>query len=158
MTERLGDLRMQEVLRAHNTIVREHLREFGGFEVKSMGDGFMLAFSSARRGLLCAVAMQHGFAAYNTEHAEEPLLVRMGLHTGEAMKEADDFFGRHVILAARISAEATGGEILVSSLFKELTDSGGDIRFGEAQELDLKGLATVSRVYSVYWSELVGEN
>ena len=54
MTERLGDLRMQEVLRAHNSIVRQQVTAFGGFEVKSMGDGFMLAFSSARRTLQCA--------------------------------------------------------------------------------------------------------
>ncbi len=55
MTERLGDLRMQEVLMAHHSIVREQVSAFGGFEVKSMGDGFMLAFSSARRALQCAV-------------------------------------------------------------------------------------------------------
>ena len=58
MTERLGDRRMQEVLRLHNDIVREHLAASGGFEVKSMGDGFMLAFSSAGRALQCAVAIQ----------------------------------------------------------------------------------------------------
>ena len=57
MTERLGDRRMQEVLRAHNSIVRQQVEACGGFEVKSMGDGFMLAFSSARRALQCATAM-----------------------------------------------------------------------------------------------------
>ena len=158
MTERLGDLQMQEVLRAHNSIVREQLKEFAGFEVKSMGDGFMLAFSSARRALQCAVAMQKGFADYNTEHVEEPLLVRMGLHTGEVMKEADAFFGKHVILASRIANQAEGGQILVSFLFKELTASGGDIRFGEEQIVELKGLADVNRVYPVYWGALGEEN
>jgi class 3 adenylate cyclase len=54
----------------------------------------------------------------------------MGLHTGEMIKEGDDFFGKHVNLAARIAAQADGGEILVSSLLHELTSSGGDIEFG----------------------------
>ena len=54
----------------------------------------------------------------------------MGLHTGEMIKEGDDFFGKHVNLAARIAAQADGGEILVSSRLHELTSSGGDIEFG----------------------------
>ena len=75
----------------------------------------------------------------------------MGLHTGDTIKEGDDFFGRNVILAARISAKAHGGEILVSSLFKEMTESGADLMYGEAQEVELKGLAGMARVYLVLW-------
>ena len=82
---------------------------------------------------------------------ESPLRVRMGLHTGDTIKEGDDFFGRNVILAARISAKAQGGEILVSSLFKEMTESGVAVKYGEAREVELKGLAGVARVYSVLW-------
>jgi class 3 adenylate cyclase len=94
------------------------------------GDGFMLAFGSARRALQCAADIQRAFAERN-ESAEEPIRVRIGLHTGEAIKEADDFYGKNVILAARIAGQAQGGEILVSSLLKELTESAGDIAFGE---------------------------
>jgi len=152
MTERLGDQRMQQVLRGHNDIVRSRVSAFGGFEVKSLGDGFMLAFSSARRGLQCAMAIQQAFANRNQEHPEEPLLVRVGLHTGELVQEMDDFFGKNVILASRIADQAQGGQILVSSLLKELTDSAGDIRFGAAQEVALKGLAGVTQVYPVDWN------
>ena len=60
----------------------------------------------------------------------------MGLYTG---------------LASRITDQAQGGEIIVSSLLKELTDSAGDIQFGEGQEVELKGLAGLNRVYSVEW-------
>ena len=153
MTERLGDQQAQEVLRTHNTIFRQHVEACGGFEVKSMGDGFMLAFSSGKSALSCAVAIQRAFTDYNGEHPSEPLRVRMGLHTGETIKEGEDFFGRNVILAARISAKAKGGEILVSSLFKELTERGADIQFGEAQEVELKGLAGVARIYTVLWNQ-----
>ena len=63
MSERLGVQRMQEVLQAHDAILREQVAAHGGFEVKSMGDRFMLAFSSARNALQCAVAIQWALAA-----------------------------------------------------------------------------------------------
>ena len=68
MTERLGDLRAQEVLREHNELVRRQVAEQKGFEVKSMGDGFMVAFSSARRALLCAIGIQRAVAEYSRNH------------------------------------------------------------------------------------------
>jgi tetratricopeptide (TPR) repeat protein len=69
--ERLGDRRWLEVLHAHNRIVREEVAAHGGFEVKSQGDGFMVAFSSARRGLECAIGIQRALNAYATAHPEE---------------------------------------------------------------------------------------
>jgi class 3 adenylate cyclase len=149
-TEALGDQRWMEVLREHNAIVREQLQKHGGFEVKSEGDGFMLAFQSARRGIECAVDIQRALAQRN-ESAEQPIRVRMGLHTGEVIKEGEDFFGRHVNLAARVAGQAAGGEILVSSLLKDLTESGGDIVFGNGREVVLKGLSDPQRVFAVAW-------
>jgi class 3 adenylate cyclase len=151
MTERLGDLEAREVIRRHNAVVREQLSAHGGYEVELQGDGFLLAFSSARSALLCAIAIQRAFAAYSEAHPDEPIRVRIGLHTGEALKDADKFFGKTVILAARIASVARGGEILASSLLKELTESTGDLRFGAAREVDLKGLSERQRVHAVEW-------
>ena len=151
MTERLGDQRAQQVLRGHNDIVRHQVAAHGGFEVKSSGDGFMLAFSSARRAIQCSIAIQRAFAAHIDVHADEPIRVRIGLHTGELIREMEDFFGKNVIVASRIADQAQGGEILVSALLKELTESGGDIRFVRERGVELKGLAGVNRVYSVVW-------
>ncbi len=155
ITERLGDRRWLELLRAHNAIVREQVASHEGFEVKSEGDGFMLAFQSARKALECAVDIQRAFAERN-ESAEEPIRVRIGLHTGEVLKEADpdgqaDFYGKNVILAARIAGQAQGGEILVSSLLKELTESASDIAFGDGREVELKGLAGTYQVHQIRW-------
>ena len=110
MFEKLGDLRAHEILHEHNAIIREQLAAHQGFEVKSMGDGFMLAFSSARRALLCAIAIQRAFEAWSEKHPEDPIRVRIGVHTGEAIKEAGDFYGKTVILASRIAAEANGAK------------------------------------------------
>ena len=100
---------------------------------------------------LRATAIQRAFAAYNAEHPEVPLRVRIGLHTGEALKDADKFFGKTVILASRIADQARGGEILISSLLKELTSSTGDLRFGASREVQRKGLREAQTLYPVEW-------
>ncbi len=146
MTERLGDQRAQEVLRTHNAAIRQQIAAHDGFEVKSQGDGFMVAFSSARQALECAIAIQHAMAA---QQSEESVRVRIGLHTGEAIKEGEDFFGRSVILAARIASQADGEQILVSSLLKALVESAGEFQFRGGREVELKGLAGAHQVFEV---------
>jgi class 3 adenylate cyclase len=152
MTERLGDRKAQEIVRVHNSIVRGNVGACGGFEVKSQGDGFMIAFDSASKALRCAQAIQHELAAYARSHPEEPINVRMGLHTGEAIKDEGDFLGRTVIVASRIADAACGGEILVSSLLKELVTGSGEFRFGDSREVELKGLSGTHMVVPVNWS------
>jgi class 3 adenylate cyclase len=154
--ERLGDRRWLEVLRAHNSIVRHCIGEHGGYEVKSQGDGFMIAYPSARRGLACAVDMQRNLARLADAELEAPLGVRIGLHTGEAIREGDDFYGRSVTLAARLGDEAGGAEILTSSIVRDLVASSGDVAFEDAGELQLKGLRGRQRVYRVVWEEPEG--
>ncbi|HUQ39061.1 MAG TPA: adenylate/guanylate cyclase domain-containing protein [Acidimicrobiales bacterium] len=151
MTERLGDRRSGEILRRHNEIVRKALAEHGGFEVKSQGDGFMVAFGGASRALRCAAAIQDALDAHNAANPDEPVRVRMGLHTGEAIKEADDFLGRCVILASRIANEAEGGEILVSSVLRELTAGTGEFTFERRRKVELKGMSDPQVVYSLVW-------
>jgi len=178
LTERLGDKAWMAVLKEHNAIVREQVKAHGGFEVKSEGDGFMVAFGSARRALDCAMEIQKALAERNNAVGApdtgppgllgeaggavggaaprgvaggEAIRVRMGLHTGETIKEGADFFGKNVILAARIAAQAKGGEILVSGLLKALVDSAGDITFGEGREVALKGLSGEYEIWAVEW-------
>ncbi len=135
LTERLGDQRAQELFRVHNELVREQIASHSGFEVKSMGDGFMVAFSSGRRALQSAIGIQRALATYNQENPYVVVRVRIGLHTGEMIKESEDFFGRNVILAARIAAKANGGQVLASSLVKELSESSGEFEFDEGRDL-----------------------
>jgi serine/threonine protein kinase len=156
MTERLGDLRAQQVLHDHNDMVRKQVIEHKGFEVKSMGDGFMVAFSSARRALLCAIGIQRAVTDYSREHPTQPIRVRIGLHTGEAISEGGDFFGKSVIMAARIAAKAHAGEILVSSVFKAVTESAGDLQFDDGYDVELKGLSGSYRVHRALWSNDAG--
>jgi class 3 adenylate cyclase len=149
MTEQLGDREALEVIRAHNAIVRRELAAHGGREVELQGDAFLATFSNPGCALRCAIAMQKAFAAYSEAHPQ-PIRVRIGLHTGEVIRDADRFFGRNVIIAARIASAARGGEILMSSFLKE---RGEGVRFESDRELELKGLAGRHRVCSVTWNE-----
>lgn len=146
LNDRLGDVRWIDLLRAHHALVREQIKLHGGFEVKAQGDGFMVAFPSARRAAQCARAIQTAIGRELGGHPDGPIHVRIGLHTGEAIREEDDFYGKNVVLAARIAAQAAAGEILASGVVKQLVESGGDITFGEQRDVELKGLG----VYPVY--------
>jgi class 3 adenylate cyclase len=149
--ERLGDLRAHEILRIHNEIVRQQIAAHRGTEVKALGDSFMVAFSSARRAALCAIAVQRSFAAYCERHPELPIRVRIGLHVGEAINESADYFGKAVILAARIAGLARGGQILTSSTLRDLAANAGDLRFTPMGDRELKGLAGAHRIFEIVW-------
>ena len=150
LADRLGDKRFMEVLREHNAIIRDQLKSHGGFEVKSEGDGFMVAFQSAGKALACASAIQKALLARN-DSAEEPVRVRMGLHAGEVIKEGEDFFGRNVIMAARVASQANGGEILTSGVVKTLMQ-GSDVTWGDSRTVALKGLSGEHEIWAVEWN------
>ncbi len=157
MTERLGDERWLSVLRAHNALFRRLVPGHGGYEVKNQGDGFMLVFPDPCQALECAAAIQRELADREPVEGEQ-VRVRMGMHAGEAIREEGDFFGRSVILAARIAAQAGGGEILVSEELKQRAEDGdGDaaVPFDDGRELELKGLAGTHVVYRADWEQAV---
>ena len=149
ITERLGDRRAMDILREHNGIIRRRIASSGGHEIKAQGDGFMVAFGGASSALHCAVGIQWDFAARNRAKPDLPVQIRLGLHAGEAIRDGHDFLGGAVILAARIAQQAKGGEILVSSVLKDLCDLSGEFRFEDGRDIDVKGLSETRRVYSV---------
>jgi class 3 adenylate cyclase len=149
LNDRLGDVRWLELLRAHNAVIREQIETHAGFEVKSQGDGFMVAFPSARRALQCARGIQDAITSEFATNPDGPVRVRIGLHTGEALREESDFYGKNVVVAARIADHARGGQILASSVVKELTESAGDVNFEGQRAVELEGLSGTHTVYEV---------
>lgn len=137
----LGDLHWREVLMVHNQIMRRMLARHHGTETHSLGDGFMMCFRSARSAISFAVDTQRALAAYESANPLAGLSVRIGIHTGEAVQGDDgDLLGRHVVMSSRVADEADGGEILVSSLVREIVETRGDIVFGESRSAVLSGL------------------
>lgn len=146
MLDRLGDAEFLRLLAWHDGVIRDAAGAHRGFVVKSQGDGFMLAFPSAAFALRAALVMRARVAAgYNGL----PVRIRAGLHAGEAIKHDDDFYGRTVVIAARISALALGGEILASDLVHALAKGLGTFTFAEPRDVALKGLDGDFRVYAV---------
>ena len=151
MMQRLGDAKGRDVLREHERITRETLKQHGGAEVKTMGDGFMASFGSVTRAMECAIALQRAFAAH-TDSMPEPLHVRVGLNAGEPIEEDGDLFGATVILASRIAAKAGAGEILVPDTVRGLL-SGKNFLFSDRGEFVPKGFDDAVRLYEVRWRE-----
>jgi class 3 adenylate cyclase len=151
MMQRLGDAKGRDVLREHERITRDTLKQHGGVELKTDGDSFMVSFASVTAAMDCAVALQRAFAVHN-ETSTEPIAVRMGLNAGEPIEEDGDLFGSSVILAARIAAEAEAGEILIAEPVRHLL-SGKNFVYADRGETVLKGFEDAVRLYEVRWRQ-----
>jgi class 3 adenylate cyclase len=147
LTVRLGDHDWLDLLRRHNAVIEEATAAHGGRLVETQGDGSMLAFSSARRAVACARSIQREIATAFAE-APVPVRLRIGVHTGDALHEADHFYGTTVHYAARVASSALGGEVLVSNLVRDLVAE-EDVDFVESREVELKGLEGSHRLYAV---------
>jgi class 3 adenylate cyclase len=153
MTERLGDQASHRLLREHHRIVREALSRHGGREIKVQGDGFMVAFSGVARALRCAIDIQRTFHAYRPAEGGEPIAVHIGVNTGDALAEGDDFLGHTVIVASRLADAAGPGEVLVSSLSEQLAQGSGEFSFDGHRRLPLKGLERAQPSATLLWAE-----
>lgn len=147
LMESLGEDRWLELLEWHDAIVKQQTAVFGGTVVKGQGDGFMLAFPAAGSAAACAIAIQRSLG---DGWAGVPVLARMGLHTGNAKAEGGDFFGRTVIVAARVSGMAGGGEILLSQSIQE--ELNGAFSLEGPRTLSLKGLSGLYTVFQLTWN------
>lgn len=148
LTQRHGDARAQEMLRAHNRIAREALQAHGGSEIKHTGDGIMVSFASASRAISAALAMQRGFAAHNDSNPDAAIHVRIGLNAGEPVAEEGDLFGTAVQMAARIAAHAEPGRVLVSNVVRELA-AGKGFLFSDRGDVVLRGFEDPVRLHEV---------
>jgi class 3 adenylate cyclase len=139
----LGDHQAHPILRRHDETVRQVLTEHDGIEVERAGDAFMLAFRLPSRAVAFALALHDRLAA------EGELRVRIGLDSGEVIKEEKGYFGRTVFRAARIAEMGTGGQVLASEATKVLADIAPGARFVDLGERELEGLGGNHRVFEV---------
>jgi len=146
LLERLGDAEFTRMLAWHDRILRDTAEEHRGYVVKSLGDGFMLAFPSTAYALRSCIVTRNRLSE---GYCGLPIRVRAGLHAGEALRHENDFYGRTVVIAARISALALGNEILASDLVHALAIDVGTFAFGEPRSTSLKGLEGSFTVYPV---------
>src|SRR5439155_13947788 len=117
-----------KLMRAHNAVLRDQFNVYRGHEAKRQGDGFLVLFASARDALNCAVAIERSIGTAAPD-SETPLRVRIGLHVGEVLWDENDIYGAAVNFSARVSAQAEGGEVLISALLREVVAPSGEFDF-----------------------------
>lgn len=152
LTQRIGDAAAQEIVRAHNDIVREALRAHGGSETKHTGDGIMASFPLASGAIEAAIDIQRAVADHNLAHPDTSFRVRVGLNAGEPVVEDEDMFGTAVQLARRVCDAAQAGTILVTDVVRQLA-AGKRFLFAETDETTLRGFEDPVRLYEVKWTE-----
>jgi class 3 adenylate cyclase len=137
----LGDQRWRELLDAHDRVVRNELRRFGGQEIKATGDGFLATFDGPGRAISCACAIRDGVRPLGIQ-------IRTGLHTGEIEIRGEDVAGVAVHIGARVAANAAPDEVLVSGAIPPLVFGSG-INFADRGEHPLKGVPGTWRLFAV---------
>jgi class 3 adenylate cyclase len=148
LLEAIGDDAWTHLLRWHDETIRSLLREHHGEEIDHAGDGFFVAFDSARAALDCATAIQRTLREHRRTHGFSPE-VRIGLHEATARHVAAGYRGRGVHEAARIGALAQGGEIVAS--VATMKEAGALDRVAEHREVTLKGISDPVEVVTVRW-------
>jgi adenylate cyclase len=133
----LSDAEWTDLIRSHHRAVAVAVEAEGGRVVKTLGDGTMATFDSARSALRAALAIQ---ARARVAIDGRPIPIRIGIHTGDVVQAEDDYLGYAVNKAARIASAANPGETLLSQVTRDLVGSAGEFRFGEPCACTLKGL------------------
>jgi len=153
LSQSLSPLVADEVRRGHFSILRQIITETGGTEVKNLGDGVMVAFSSASAALGCAVSMQQAVDQDNRGR-EYPVGLRVGLSGGEVTREDSDFFGDPVVEAARLCAHCESGQVLASAVVRAMAGRRSHHQCRPLGELELKGLSEPVDTVAVLWEPL----
>jgi class 3 adenylate cyclase/TolB-like protein len=137
----LGDQGWRELLADHHAVVRRELRRFGGREVNTAGDGFLVTFDRPARAIRCAWAIREAVRELGLE-------LRSGIHAGEVEGEGADIGGITVHIGARVAALAGPGEVLVSQAVRELV-TGTAFRFEDRGVHQLKGVPGEWRIHAL---------
>jgi class 3 adenylate cyclase len=148
LAELLGNEAWERLLQWHDDALRALFTRGGGEVVNSTGDGFFVAFDSARQGIDCAIAIQRALAEHRRTTGFAPP-VRIGLHTAEANRRGEDYSGMGVHVAARVAALAEGGEIAASA---ETLSEASDVTASNPRQASLKGVTAPVEIASVAWA------
>jgi class 3 adenylate cyclase len=144
--QRRGDVASRRTLDMHDDVVRSVLMTFGGVEMGTAGDSFLVLFDSAERAIRCAHALIGALAAIG-------ISIRAGIHSGEVILADEQVRGVAVHVAARIVAEADPGEVLVSAVTRELAEGGAALAFDARGRHRLKGVEREHELFAVTAAE-----
>ena len=138
---KVGDQDWKRLLDHHDHICDDSIHRFRGRLVKKTGDGVLATFDGPGRGIACAKEIRDRVRELGLE-------IRSGLHTGECEIRGEDTAGVAVHLAARVSALAGPGELLVSRTVRDLV-AGSGVRFEDRGTHELRGFPEDWQIFAV---------
>ncbi|MGH8975814.1 MAG: adenylate/guanylate cyclase domain-containing protein, partial [Acidimicrobiia bacterium] len=151
----LGDATFDDLRRKHFALLREAVSRSGGQEVKTLGDGLLAVFGSAADAVACAVRIQQSVG--QAAHRGPQLAIRVGLAVGDVGFEEGDVFGTPVVEAARLVAIAAGGQILATTVVRNVAGARTSARFVDLGPVELKGLPAPVEACEVAWEPSSGD-
>ncbi len=141
---------MEAAIRRHDEILEKAIESHAGIVIKKLGDGLMAVFADPVSAVAAATDAQLAFGEEGWDEPVRDFAVRMGIHTGSAEPEHDDYVGPTPNRAARIEAAAHGGQILLSAATWELVcEAPVAIDARDLGEHYLRGLSRPERLYQV---------
>lgn len=144
LTEQIGDAAFRQKARVLDDALRSIVRQESGavIDAKTLGDGILATFPAASSAIAAALACASAGAA-------QGLPLHLGLHAGDVIRESNNIFGGAVNIAARISALAPPGDVLVSDIVRGLARTSAGVTFEDRGEQEMKGISEPVRVYAV---------
>lgn len=143
-----------DLLEEHRKLLRRVLASYGGEEIKTIGDSFLIEFRSALEAMRCAVEMQHALTRRNLESTSlEQIHIRIGIHVGDVVKVDRDVYGDTVNLAQRIESLSEPGGIALSSQVYEQVRNKVPFLIEKSEEYRLKNVAAPTLIYKIRTSD-----
>ncbi len=137
LLQALGAEAYASALAEHRRLLRAAFEGHNGYEVDCEGDSFFVAFTDAAEAVAAAIEAQSSLDNHPWSESE-PIRVRMGIHTGEALLDPPKYVGIDVHRAARIMAAGHGGQVVLSHATQALLDPSVELRnLGEHRLKDL---------------------
>lgn len=142
MTEVHGDEAAADLAEEFSQLVRKLLPDYGAQEIKLIGDAIMLRVPEAGEAvslalqIVCEIGLRHGSPA-----------VRVGMHTGPAIKRSGDWYGATVNVAARVASVAGGGEVLLTGRTRQSAGSLSGVQFTARGNRRFKNVAELTAIH-----------
>src|SRR6202035_425013 len=159
LSQRDGKLAL-ELLEEHRELLRAIFPRFHGIEIKTIGDAFLVEFSSALEAAQCAIEIQRALVKRNTDApADRQIELKIGIHIGDVVHRGGDVYGDGVNIASRIEPLAGAGGICVSMDVERQIRNAVETRFEKLAPTELKNISAPMELFRIVlpWERQVSE-
>ncbi|MBF0119309.1 MAG: adenylate/guanylate cyclase domain-containing protein [Desulfobacterales bacterium] len=141
---------MYNKLLKHNEIIRSIIKNNNGYEIKTIGDAFLVRFESAVDAVKAGMSIQNKFSDYNKNIKPcDRILVRIGIHIGDILMMDGDIIGNGVNITSRIEPLAEPGGICISADVYNIIKKSIDIKVINIGKKELKNIKDVPEIYRI---------